>query len=177
MQYSCILIEYTEDFIVKSLAKLSKIGFILLFAGALLISSVGEIEAENTQPDIRIGVIPTTEALTIGSAASFIIKEKETGAVLLSSENENVSVSLASVANITTNFHFQVAWTTNKTYVDDWLHRAEMAGYPTYIEDHLNGCRLLIGEFPADASWPIRNTFRNEVIANGLAQTDSFWRS
>lgn len=162
---------------MKSLARLGKIGFILLFAGALLVSSVGEIKAESTQPDIRIGVIPTTEALTIGSATSFTIKDKETGAVLLNGENENVSVSLASVSSITSNFRLQVAWTTNKAYVDDWLHRADIAGYPTYIEDYLNGWRLLIGEFPADASWSIRNTFRNEVIANGLAQADSFWRT
>jgi stage II sporulation protein D len=161
---------------VMSLAKLGKISFILIFASALLLSAVGEIRAESSQPDIRIGVIPTAEELTIGSSDVFVIKEKETGAELLSGENEDVTVSLASTANIKTNYRLQVAWTTSKAYVDDWLHRAEIAGYPTYIEDHLNGWRLLIGEFPADASWGIRAAFRNEVISKGFAGSDSFWR-
>jgi stage II sporulation protein D len=161
---------------VISLSKLGKISFLLIFVIALSISGVGIIQAESGQPDIRIGVIPAVQELTIGGSSIFVIKEKETGVELLTGENEDVIVSLASVANITTNYRLQVAWTTNKNYVDDWLQRAELVGYPTYIEEYLNGWRLFIGEFPLNASWSARVNFKNDVISKGLAGSDSFWK-
>jgi stage II sporulation protein D len=149
---------------------------IFVLVSALLLTGTGELQAESTQLNIRIGVVPSAETLTIGSDESFVIKDKATGEVLLSGNNQDVDVSLDSVAEIQKNYRLQVAWTTSNAYVADWLDRARIAGYPTYVEPHSDGYRLFIGEFPEDASWSVRAAFRNEVIAKGLAGTDSFWK-
>ncbi|WP_243297406.1 SpoIID/LytB domain-containing protein [Bacillus litorisediminis] len=131
---------------------------------------------EPEEPIIRIGVVPAAETLQIGSNGSFEIKDKDTGDVLLTGSSEQVRVDLTSTSNIRTNYRLQVAFSTSNAYVQDWLSRAESFGYPTYVEPYNNGWRLLIGEFPADASFTVRNAFKNEVIAKGLAASDAFWR-
>jgi stage II sporulation protein D len=132
------------------------------------------IEVE--EPTIRIGVVPSTESIMIGSNGNFTVKDKETEEVLVSGTNEEVQVSLGSTAEIKTNYRLQVAWTTDTAYVADWVHRAEIKGYPTYVEPYNGGYRLFIGEFPLDASWSARVNFRNQVIAEGSAASDSFWK-
>ncbi|WP_202079265.1 SpoIID/LytB domain-containing protein [Caldalkalibacillus salinus] len=129
------------------------------------------------EPDIRIGVIPATEALTVGSSGPYQIVDMETGDVLVEGENSETTVELSSTASIETSYMLQVAYTTSKAYVDDWLDRAELAGHPTYVEPYLDGWRLLIGQFPTDASWGDRVAFRDEIIAQGLGGSDSFWRT
>ncbi|MUK89008.1 SpoIID/LytB domain-containing protein [Ornithinibacillus sp. L9] len=157
--------------------KLFGLLFIVLFVFSTVFSNTGVsfAEEEDTQM-IRIGVVPSAEAVTVGSDGNFSITDKETKEVLYSGTSESVQVALDSVANIQTNYRLQVAWTTSNAYVEDWLNRAEIGGYATYIEPYNNGWRLLIGEFPADAGWGERETFRQEVIANGLAESDSYWR-
>lgn len=143
---------------------------VLLFTGAM------DSQAESNQQIIRIGVIPSVEELTIGSSGNFVIKDKATGEELLSGTNQDVNVSLESVAAIKKNFRLQVAYTTSAAYVADWVNRAEIAGYPTYVEPYLNGFRLFIGEFPENASFSSRVAFKNEVVSKGLAGADAFWK-
>lgn len=159
------------------LSKVTKLSFIFVLVSTLVLTGTGELQAESNQPDIRIGVVPSTEALTIGSSDSFVIKDKNTGEVLLNGSNQNADVSLDSVAEIQNNFRLQVAWTTSNAYVADWLDRATNAGYPTHVEPYGDGYRLFIGKFSEDASWSVRAAFRSEVIANGLAGSDSFWKT
>lgn len=125
---------------------------------------------------IRIGVQPSVEKVVLSSDGDFSVKEKGTGTLLFEGSNDHVIVILGSSAEIKTNYRLQVAATNNQTYINDWLNRAEIAGYPTYVEEYSNGYRLMIGEFAADASWSLRNSFRNKMIAEGFAGSDSFWK-
>ncbi len=125
---------------------------------------------------IRIGVVPSAETIMIGSDSAFKLHDKESGDVLFTGFNDSIEVTLESTAEIQTNYRLQVAYTTSNAYIEDWLNRAQIGGYTTYVKPFNDGYRLFLGEFPEDASWSERNAFRNEVIANGLAENDSFWK-
>ncbi len=146
---------------------------VLFFQG---LGATGKVSADPTTPTIRIGVLPTVQTLTVGGTENFVVKDKVTGEVLLTGSNNEVSVSLTSSSTIQTNYRLQAAFSTSQAYIDDWLARATREGYPTYLEPYNNGYRLLIGEFPADASFAIRTAFKNEIVEKGLAGTDSYWR-
>ncbi len=132
--------------------------------------------ASEPEDMIRIGVVPEAESLTLGSAATFRIQDKVTGEVLVEAVNDAADVTLESTGSVDSSYRLQAAWTTSEAYMNDWVARAETGGYETYIEPYNGGHRLYIGKFPADASWSVRSAFRNEVIANGLAASDSFWK-
>jgi stage II sporulation protein D len=158
--------------------KLLKFSFIVLIVIALFLQGVnGAATAESIEPMIRIGVIPEAEKITLGSDGDYVIKDKETGDVLFQGSNNSVDITLDSSAEIKTNYRLQVAFTTSEPYVADWLNRAKTASHPTYVEPYNGGYRLYIGEYPSDASWSVRNTFRNQVISQGLAASDSFWKT
>lgn len=149
------------------------------FIGILSLQGIwgNPVEAsEVEEPNIRIGVVPSEESLNVGGVGAFDVIDNETGDVLLSGSNEEVVVELAGSSVVKTNYRLQVAFSTSNAYVADWLQRAESNGYPTYIEEYNNGWRLLIGEFPADASFSVRTAFKNEIIAKGLGASDAYWR-
>lgn len=157
--------------------KLVKYSFIVLLVSALLLQGVnGTATAESSEPMIRIGVVPEAETITLGSDGDYVIKEKD-GEILFEGSNDLVNLTLDSSAEIKTNYRLQVAATSNNTYIDDWLNRAEIAGYPTYVEPVGSLFRLFIGEFPADASFSVRTAFKNEMINLGLAASDAFWKT
>lgn len=132
--------------------------------------------AESETQLIRIGVVPSSDSVSIGSDDDFTITNKDTGEIIYSGEAEVVSVELSSSSTVETNYRLQTAWTSDEANMLDWMNRAEAAGYETYIEDYNGGWRLLIGKFPQDAGWGEREAFRQEVIALGLAGNDSYWR-
>lgn len=159
--------------------KLVRCLFVFFIVSALLILGTEGIQAAaagENEPIIRIGVVPETETISVGSDSEFNIKDKVTGEVLFEGFNEEVMVELTAASIVHTNYRLQVSWTTNNAYIADWLNRAQIAGYPTYVEPYNNGYRLYIGEFAANASWSVRNTFRNKVISEGFAASDSFWK-
>lgn len=157
--------------------KIWKLLFALIVVSALSFSGSGNLLAATAEEQIvRIGVVPEAETINLGSNGSFEIVDKVTNQVLFSGSNEEVSVHLHASANVNTHYRLQVAWTTSNAYIADWLDRAEQAGFPTYVEPYNNGYRLFIGEFAPDASWAVRNAFRNEVIRLDLAASDSFWK-
>lgn len=147
-----------------------------LFVTCLITFTFISTSAEQEEPNVRIGVVPNAEQVTIGSEGSFEIIDKVTGQVLFTGTNDSATVFLESSGGIHTFYTLQVAWTTSWANVEEWVTRAESLGYTTYIEEYNGGWRMHIGEFPEDAPWGERNDFRNEVIALGLAGTDSFWR-
>jgi stage II sporulation protein D len=158
--------------------KLVNYSLIVLLVSVLLLGGVvGSATAESSEPMIRIGVVPEAETITLGSDGDYFITDKVTGDVLFDGSGNSVEVTLDSSAEVKTNFRLQVAWTTSELYVDDWVDRAELAGHPTYVEPYNGGYRLYIGEFAADASWSERNTFRNQMISDGFAASDSFWKT
>ena len=127
-------------------------------------------------PTIRIGVVPSVGSLTVGAQGEFDVIDKYTGEVLFTGENEEVFVELGSASTVQSHFRLQVSFTTSQAYLDDWLRRAHAEGYPTYVEDYNGGYRLYLGEFAADASFAVRTAFKDEVVAKGLAASDSFWK-
>lgn len=132
--------------------------------------------SEGEEPNIRIGVVPSVESLAVGAVSKFDVINKETGEVLLTGDNEEVQVELAGSSVVKTNYRLQVAYSTSNAYIQDWLQRAETFGYSTYLEEYNNGWRLLIGEFPSDASFAVRTAFKDEIVARGLGASDAYWR-
>jgi SpoIID/LytB domain len=134
--------------------------------------------AANFNGNIRIGVVPSATSIQIGSDAAWNIHDKSTGVLLMSGSGDAATVTLGSSATIHENYRLQTACTGDEAYRDSWVANVESQGYVAYTEfvAGANCWRLFIGEFAPDASWSIRNTFRNEVIAKGLAGTDSFWK-
>lgn len=157
--------------------KWSKVISMFLIVSALIFSGLIPVSAEEAYvPNIRIGVVPAVESLTVGGTGDFKVVDKVTGEVFFEGTNEELSVKLGESAITKTNYRLQVSFTTSNAAVADWLNRAESFGYPTYIEEYNNGWRLLIGEFPSDASFAVRTAFKNEIVAKGLGAADAFWR-
>ncbi|MFT4414464.1 SpoIID/LytB domain-containing protein [Fredinandcohnia humi] len=159
--------------------RIGKLLFLVTLVSALLMQGFWGNQAKATEgeePQVRIGVIPSVETITVGGVGDFDVIDKRTGEVLISGSNEEVTAEIAGSSIVKTNYRLQVAFSTSNAYVSDWLTRAESLGYATYIEPYNNGWRLLIGEFPADASFSVRNAFKNEIIAKGLGASDAYWR-
>jgi stage II sporulation protein D len=123
---------------------------------------------------IRIGVVQAAESITLGSAASYTVKDRAGGTTLLTGANGSVVVKLASV--LTSNYRLQVMC-GSVSAVNARKAAAEAKGYVTFTNFNTaaNCTRLFIGSFATTASFAVRNAFRNEVIAAGLAANDSFW--
>ncbi|HET7551685.1 MAG TPA: SpoIID/LytB domain-containing protein [Gemmatimonadaceae bacterium] len=134
--------------------------------------------AANFDGNIRIGVVPSASSIEIGSDAAWSIHNKRTSELLMSGSGDAATVTLGSTASIRENYRLQVACTGDEAYRDSWVANVESQGYVAYTEfvAGANCWRLFVGEFAPDASFSIRNAFRNEVIAKGLAGTDSFWK-
>jgi stage II sporulation protein D len=125
---------------------------------------------------IRIGVIPSATKLLVGGTADFEIRNKATGAVLLSGSNEQVQVALDGNFTSKTSKRLQVVC-TSEAGRDDLIRRAQAKGYVTYTEhvSSANCWRVFLGDFPMDASWSVREAFKRQAIADGLAGSDAFW--
>ncbi|MBV9773827.1 MAG: SpoIID/LytB domain-containing protein [Gemmatimonadetes bacterium] len=125
---------------------------------------------------IRIGVVQSASSVTIGSAADYTIRDKVTGATLMTGTNGSATVTLASV--VFSWYRLQVMCSSTAA-VNARKAAAEAAGYPTFTEfvPAANCTRLFIGRFdpPPASNFAARNTYRNQLIAAGLAGTDSFW--
>lgn len=124
---------------------------------------------------IRVGVIPSATSIQVGGTAEFVMRNKATGDVIYSGDGEQVTVTLGSGAVSTTRYRLQVTC-TSETGRDALIDRAEAAGVESYTENAGPCWRVMLGSFPSDASFSIRNAFRNEMIALGLSGTDSFWK-
>jgi SpoIID/LytB domain protein len=138
----------------------------------------GDVSAAAWNGNIRIGVIPTAGSVTIGSAADWTITDKTAGTTLLSGTGGvSAAVTLESGSTSETRYRLQVMCGSDAA-VANLKAQAEAAGHPTYTEPvpAANCTRLYIGSFASNAAFGIRNTYRNQLIAAGLAGTDSFWR-
>ncbi|MEK5444991.1 SpoIID/LytB domain-containing protein [Fredinandcohnia sp. FSL W7-1320] len=159
--------------------KVCKLLFVFTFVSIFSLQGIWGNPAEASEgeePNIRIGVVPSVESLAVGAVSKFDVINKETGEVLLTGDNEEVQVELAGSSVVKTNYRLQVAYSTSNAYIQDWLQRAETFGYSTYLEEYNNGWRLLIGEFPSDASFAVRTAFKDEIVARGLGASDAYWR-
>lgn len=126
--------------------------------------------------NIRIGVIPTASSVTIGSTADWTITDRTAGTVLLSGTGGvQATVTLESGSVSVTRYRLQVACGSASAIAAQQA-AAEAAGHPTLTEVIPACTRLYIGDFASNASFAVRNTYRNQLIAAGFAGTDSFWK-
>lgn len=133
--------------------------------------------AATVEPIIRVGVNPQVESGTVGATGAFTLTNKATGEVLYTgAAGEAVPVKLGSSAIVKTNYRLQVSSSTDRAKIDALAAKATALGYVVYIEPFAPYWRLFVGEFPANAAWGVRNTFRNKAIADGVAMSDSFWK-
>lgn len=159
---------------------------VVALVGALLLSGcgggggddpMGANQALTAEPTIRIGVVPASASITIGSAGSYSIRSKATGTVLFTASNATATVTLGSGAMTTTNYRLQVTC-GNATTVATRKAAAEAAGYPTYTEfvAAANCTRLYIGALPSTATTAERQALKDELVSKGLAGTDAIWK-
>jgi stage II sporulation protein D len=126
--------------------------------------------------NIRIGVIPTATSVTLGSAADWTFTNKTTGATLLSGTGGvSATVTLEAGSVSTTRYRLQVMCGSTAA-VNAVKAQAEALGHPTMTEVIPACTRLYIGDFASNASFAVRNAYRNTIIAQGLAAADSFWK-
>ncbi len=139
-----------------------------------------EIGVQNTfNGYIRIGVVPSANSISIGSAGSFVVLSKPTAEVVLTGSDGNILVEIETQPLIGTHLWLQVIYTTDQTYIDNWLASASAYGYDTMVEQHptLPGKRLLLGKWPTTTSTAERDAIKAEAIARGLAGSDAFFRT
>jgi stage II sporulation protein D len=147
---------------------------LLLLISAMVPAAAGAATAE---PMIRIGVYPQVESGTLGATGAFTLTNKATGQVLYTgAAGESIPVKLGSTAIVKTNYRLQVSSSTNRAAIDALAAKATALGYVVYIEPFAPYWRLLLGEFPANASFSVRTAFKNKAIADGVAQSDAYWR-
>jgi stage II sporulation protein D len=137
-------------------------------------ATLQNVSAEAWNGKIRIGVVPTGATISVGSAAGYVVSEKDSGAVLMTGSGGSVAVTLESV--VYSWYRLQVVCTSGANLATR-IANAEADGHPTFTEfvPAANCYRLLLGRFPTNASWSERNTYRNLLIAQGHSGDDSFW--
>ena len=145
--------------------------------GAPAIHRMASLAAATSMPSIRIGVVQSATSLTLGSAGAYTVTDKANGMVLASGSGDAVTVTL--LAAPPSYYRLQVVC-GSVSAVAALKSAAEQAGYPTLTEfvAAANCTRLYIGQFapPPASTFGARTTFRNTLIAQGLAGTDSFWK-
>lgn len=126
--------------------------------------------------DIRIGVIESATLVRVGADGDWTLTAKGTGATLLTGTGGMVDVTLESATASQTFYRLQVVCTA-AALLPARIADAESKGYVTFTEfvPAANCYRFFVGEFASNASFSIRNAFRNQAIADGVAGTDSFW--
>ncbi|HYH81757.1 MAG TPA: SpoIID/LytB domain-containing protein [Longimicrobium sp.] len=126
--------------------------------------------------NIRIGVVSTATSVTIGSSASYEIRDRVTGALLMSGSNGTATVTLQSVIKSWYRLQVMCAGTAA---VDARKAAAEALGHPTMTEFNptANCTRLFIGRFdpPPANTFAARTAYKNTLIAQGLALADAFY--
>lgn len=147
--------------------------------GALESSQRAEASAQAFTGDIRIGVVPSATSVTIGSGGSFVVRSRATGAEVVQGNDGTVVVSINTAPRVASYIWLQVVYTTNQTYIADWVRRATALGYETMLEQHptLSGKRLLLGKWPSSTSTDDRTIIKNTAIGQGLATGDAFFRT
>lgn len=126
---------------------------------------------------IRIGVVPAATSVATGGTGPFVVKNRTTGAVLLTADAGTVSVSLGSNSVSVTRYRLQVTC-TSEAGRDALIARAQAQGVATYAENAGPCWRVMLGSFdpPPASTYSARVAFKNDMIARGLAASDAFWK-
>lgn len=128
--------------------------------------------------NVRIGVVPSRTSVTVGATGAWELVEKLTGDVMLTGSGGTLDVTLVSATSADTTWLLQVAC-YGTAALENWLGLAHAAGYTTWTEfvPSANCTRARVVNTSGSNAFAARNTFRNQVIADGIAGTDSFWQN
>ena len=128
-------------------------------------------------PTVRIGVVQSANAVTLGSSADFLVSDKANGLPLLSGTDGSVTVTLDAAPE---SFYRLQVMCGSTAAVAARKAQAEAVNVVTFTEfvPTANCTRLFLGQFapPPASNFAARNAFRNSMIAAGLAASDSFWK-
>ncbi|MBW3571519.1 MAG: SpoIID/LytB domain-containing protein [Gemmatimonadetes bacterium] len=143
-------------------------------------ASMNEVGAAAFNGFIRIGVVPATSIVRIGSEGAYTVRNKVTGEPIVSGSGETLEVSLGSELVTRTSMRLQVSCIFTADPPTDFLARAQALGYATHTVQITTSSgakcwRVYLGDYPMGTSWSIREAFRQRAIADGLARTDAFW--
>jgi len=145
--------------------------------GAVISPRIGATHdvVPGAEPIIRVGVVQSASAVSLGSAADYVVRDRASGLVLFAGHAGSVTVTLLA-ANVP-KYRLQVVCGSTSA-VQATKDAAEAQGVVTYTEyvAAAHCTRLFLGEFASNASFSIRNAFRNQMIAAGFAGSDSFWK-
>ena len=129
---------------------------------------------------IRIGVVPSAQSVTIGSAGDFTIVNGN-GAVLGTGSGGSVTVTSAGDPPVV-HWWLQVSCASTVSALDPLIAIADANGVPWMTEQHPTvACtRLLVGDRTgANGGFGARTNYENQMVAIGLAPADlsGFWHS
>lgn len=125
---------------------------------------------------IRIGVIPSAASVAVGSPGDYVVRDRVTGAVLMSGFGDQVSVSLAEGAVTYRFYRLQIQCAQDVSVLKA---RVEALGYRTYVFwNPVAKCnRLTLGEFdvPPVNTYAARLKFQKAAALAGATPGGSFW--
>ncbi|HEU0015338.1 MAG TPA: SpoIID/LytB domain-containing protein [Longimicrobium sp.] len=126
---------------------------------------------------IRIGVVQDASSVVVGAPTSYTITNRTTGAVLLTGSGD-ATVTVENVSVVDVKIRLQVVCGTPAA-VNALKAQAEALGHVTFTEVIPACTRLYLGAFapPPANTFAARTAYRNLVISQGLAGTDSFYRT
>ena len=124
---------------------------------------------------IRIGVVPSATSIRIGSDAAWTLRNKVTGATLISAGTGDITVTAAPPPVY---WRLQVTC-TSAAQRDARVTLAGSFGYDTYTEfvAAANCWRVRIGKYPSSMTFSQRVAVKATMITQGLALSDAFWVS
>ncbi|HUF28507.1 MAG TPA: SpoIID/LytB domain-containing protein [Gemmatimonadaceae bacterium] len=126
--------------------------------------------------NIRIGIVPGSSEVHVGSTGAYVVRDAVTGTPLLSGAGSQATVTLGSGAVVLERFRLQIGC-LSPAGRDALIASAQQLGYVTHtvFNAAANCWRVYVGEFPSNEPFATRNAFRNQAIADGIAPGDSFW--
>ena len=126
---------------------------------------------------IRIGVVPTATSVSIGADGDWTLRDKATGAALLTGSGDAVTVRLLAAGEVRTRRWFQVTCSGSAETVATLVSQAQAAGFETLTED-LGFCtRVLFGSLPVGETAADREAFVASLAAAGLPTAGGYWQT
>lgn len=147
-------------------------------------SAMMSMSVASTMPLVRVAVLDSANSVPFGNGSSsgrvflggtgaWTLKDRSNGVTLLSGNGGSVEITLASVTE--TNYRLQVTC-SSASAVNTLKALAESFGHPTLVAAGPGCTQLLVGKFASNASFTIRNNYKNLLISQGIAKSDAFWR-
>lgn len=128
---------------------------------------------------IRVGVVPSASSVVLASDGAYEVVDGSDGSVIGSGTGDELEVTLGSNVVTRTSMRLQVSCASPGGR-DDLIQRAQALGYVTHTVQITTSSgstcwRVYLGDFPVGTSGSIREAFRQQAIADGVAPDDAFW--